>query len=137
MSQTEEEITGMFITYIHKSLVWRKIDFYSKEQNRINTHIFESFDDFEEDRLYIQKNKFVSIDKLFDQSLEIQLALNQLTDKEHYILQRKYYGDLTNLEIANKLGISSQRVSKLKRRALVKLRIFLSSKDSKESFYRK
>ncbi|MCB8506750.1 sigma-70 family RNA polymerase sigma factor [Enterococcus durans] len=134
MSLTEEEITGMFISYVYTSLLWRKIDFYSKEQKRTNLQIAESFEDFEENQgLYLPEKDIILFGDLFDQNIAIQIALKHLTKKERFILHKKFYIGLTDLEIAKKLNISSQRVSQLKRRALIKMKIFLSPNSGIEN----
>ena len=48
--------------------------------------------------------------------------MSQLSDKEHRVLQLKYFQELTGVEIAKVLGISQGRVSQLVKTALGKAR---------------
>lgn len=54
----------------------------------------------------------------------------QLPSREQRILILRYYGNLTQEEIARRLGISQMHVSRLQARALARLRDWLSAADS-------
>ena len=53
-------------------------------------------------------------------------ALATLDEREQKILTLRFYGNLTQTEIAEQIGISQMHVSRLISRSLVKLRSHLS-----------
>jgi RNA polymerase sigma-B factor len=52
----------------------------------------------------------------------VDQLLDTLPDREAAILRLRFYGDLTQSEIADRLGISQMHVSRLMRRCLDSLR---------------
>jgi RNA polymerase sigma-B factor len=60
-----------------------------------------------------------------DTSIELKRSLDLLPDREREIIRLRFYEDLTQTEIASKLGISQMHVSRLLARALGRLRTVL------------
>jgi RNA polymerase sigma factor (sigma-70 family) len=52
-------------------------------------------------------------------------ALERLSERERQVMKRLYWDERTEAEIAHELGISQQAVSKIKRKAIQKLRELL------------
>jgi RNA polymerase sigma factor (sigma-70 family) len=52
-------------------------------------------------------------------------ALERLSERERQVMKRLYWDERTEAEIAHELGISQQAVSKIKRKAIQKLRKLL------------
>ncbi len=57
-----------------------------------------------------------------DTSITIRSLLEQLPDRERRIVELRFYGEKTQQEIADEIGISQMHVSRLLRRALTMLR---------------
>ena len=55
---------------------------------------------------------------LLSNLLTLRMSLKQLSDKELDILNKRYYLDYTQSEIAQELGISQAQVSRLEKQAL-------------------
>ena len=60
--------------------------------------------------------------------LAIEKAMEELDEKEKKIIQLRYFNEMTQNEIAAKLGISQVQVSRMEKRILIKMRIKLSDK---------
>ena len=127
MHLTEHEITGMFISYISKSLKWRKTDLNKQDKRYRDFISFGFFDNFEdlETPIHVTSKNFLMGEDI-DQDLLIESALKYLNERERFILFRRFYCGYSDAQIAKELHIASQTVSKQKRRALVKLQKFLS-----------
>jgi len=54
------------------------------------------------------------------------LALSQLSERERFVIEQLFWDGWTEAEIAQELGISQQMVSKIKGKALRKLREMLN-----------
>jgi len=61
-----------------------------------------------------------------EDSLDLALALGRLEPRERAIVQGRYLEDLTQQEMAARLGISQSQVSRLERKALLRLRELLA-----------
>ena len=59
---------------------------------------------------------------LLNNVLSLRSSLKQLKEKELEILDKRYYQDMTQTEIANELGISQAQVSRLEKSAISTLR---------------
>ena len=57
------------------------------------------------------------VDRLF-----LEEALNTLPHRERQILMLRYFGDLTQSQIAKRLGISQVQVSRIEKRVLSQMR---------------
>lgn len=53
---------------------------------------------------------------------ELNLVMNNLKEKENEIIKMRYFEELNQNEVANKLNISQSYVSRLERRSLLKMR---------------
>ncbi len=67
-------------------------------------------------------------DPRFDQvdaSLTITSAIRRLSEREQHVLELRFYGELTQSEIAKRIGVSQMQVSRILRRALASLREYI------------
>ena len=60
--------------------------------------------------------------------IAIEKAMEELDEKEKKIIQLRYFNEMTQNEIAAKLGISQVQVSRMEKKILIKMRIKLSDK---------
>ena len=60
--------------------------------------------------------------------IAIEKAMEELDEKEKKIIQLRYFNEMTQNEIATKLGISQVQVSRMEKKILIKMRIKLSDK---------
>lgn len=60
--------------------------------------------------------------------LAIEKAMEELDEKEKKIIKLRYFNDMTQNEIAARLGISQVQVSRMEKKILIKMRIKLSDK---------
>lgn len=65
-----------------------------------------------------------------DQKMILQNIMYVLTDREKRILQCTYFDNMSQKETGELLGISQMHVSRLQRRALLKLREAIQSESS-------
>jgi RNA polymerase sigma-B factor len=56
-----------------------------------------------------------------DASLTITSAARELSEREQHVLQLRFYGELTQSEIADRIGISQMQVSRILRGAIARL----------------
>lgn len=69
------------------------------------------------DRLTTSDSTEKSVNSIF-----ISQILNTLSEREQKIIRLRYFADKTQTEIANKIGISQVQVSRIEKKALLKLR---------------
>ncbi len=89
-----------------------------------NSVSLESSPDDDEGSGLAQIDKMPSYDKdllLADDRLDLQEGLKEFTDREREIIKLRFVDDLTQIEIAEKLGISQVQVSRLLRKMMKKL----------------
>jgi RNA polymerase sigma-B factor len=64
-----------------------------------------------------------------DASLTIASAARELSEREQYVLELRFYGELTQSEIAKRIGVSQMQVSRILRGALARLRELAPAED--------
>jgi len=98
------------------------VDALDSTQNVLS--IFEPVYNSDGDELYLLdqiRDEKDEID-LLNNVLSLRSSLKQLKEKELEILDKRYYQDMTQTEIANELGISQAQVSRLEKSAISTLR---------------
>ena len=98
------------------------VDALHSTQNVLS--IFEPVYNSDGDELYLLdqiRDEKDEID-LLNNVLSLRSSLKQLKEKELEILDKRYYRDMTQTEIANELGISQAQVSRLEKSAISTLR---------------
>lgn len=76
------------------------------------------------DQIYLLdqlKNEKEDVEQLVD-SISIEQMLSKLSEKEKYIILRRYFNDKTQTELATELGVSQAQISRIEKAALVKIK---------------
>lgn len=123
--------------YIHTyqkepSVAWLAKELEVKEKDIVDAldstqsvlSIFEPVYNSDGDELYLLdqiKDDKDEIEKLGN-LMTLQKSMKQLKGKEKDIIQKRYYEDMTQTEIAQELGISQAQVSRLEKNAIVLLK---------------
>jgi RNA polymerase sporulation-specific sigma factor len=76
------------------------------------------------DSLYVmdQLSDSSPTDELWLENIALREAMRKLTERERTILLMRFYGNKTQMEIAEKIGISQAQVSRLEKGALEHIR---------------
>ena len=61
-------------------------------------------------------------DEIWLENIVLREALKRLNERERRIIQLRFYGNKTQMEIAEEIGISQAQVSRLEKGALEKMR---------------
>lgn len=128
--KSEMDITYIFIRYVTVTLKRQANTFY-KNQRKLFFHETIELTEFNQSeqtvKLWLNENEFTP-EEIFEKSFEsdqLRLSLSCLTNEELFILSEKYSKKLSDADIGKKLHVSSQMISKKKRRAFAKLKEFL------------
>lgn len=123
----EEELTYSFIKYIHLCLVNHAGKYYENKFN--NSHLISYEESVTEallqnsvglDRqIFFNPEEFLEEKSLYE---IVNYSLTNLSDEELAILYMKYFLKKSDREIGTLIGISSQAVSKRKRKIVQKIR---------------
>lgn len=123
----DEEVSFIFIKYIHQTMINQANKYYKKKS--INDKDFKYEENLTESKLVglysldyenHQDPSTIIISK--DTLKRIDYNFKNLSSADKQLLFEKYIGNKSDREIASKFGISSQAVSKRKRKILSKLR---------------
>jgi RNA polymerase sigma-B factor len=68
--------------------------------------------------------------ELIDETTTISAAARELTPRERWVLALRFGGDLTQTQIAQRIGVSQMQVSRILRRALTRLRNLTQADES-------
>lgn len=128
--KTEIDITYIFIRYVTVTLQRQANTFY-KNQGKIFSHESTELTEFNQSeqtgKLWLNEKGF-NPEEIFEKNFEneqLYLSLSCLTNEELFILREKYSKKLSDADIGKKLHVSSQMISKKKRKAFAKLKKFL------------
>lgn len=123
----DEEISFIFIKYIQKTLTNQANKYYQKK--RIYSNDFPYEENLTESELkdlasneFKQKNDPMTIFDSKETISRIEKNYINLSTDEKFLLYEKYFEKKSDREIAKNFGISSQALSKRKRKILKKLR---------------
>jgi len=114
-----EEGRGHFAPFASRSIRGAMLDELKKE-NRFEEHTVQTEDDFSE-----IANKLEDPGIPLEWSEQLEMAFELLTSNERNLIQWFYIEGLTQVECANKAGISIPGIKKRRERMLVKLRDLL------------
>lgn len=67
------------------------------------------------------KNEKEDSDDLITQ-ISIEQMLDKLSDKERYIIEKRYFKDKTQIELAEELGVSQAQISRIEKGALLRMK---------------
>lgn len=76
------------------------------------------------DQIYLLdqlKNEKEESDGVIDK-IAVEQVLKKLTPKERYIIQKRYFNDKTQSELAEELGVSQAQISRIEKNALERMR---------------
>ena len=76
------------------------------------------------DQIYLLdqlKNEKEESDDLITQ-ISIEQMLDRLSEKERYIIEKRYFKDKTQVELAEELGVSQAQISRIEKGALLRLK---------------
>ena len=73
------------------------------------------------DQISDKKNR----EDLWIEDLSLQEAMKRLSEREHYIIQLRFFQGRTQMEVANEIGISQAQVSRLEKNALKSMQNYL------------
>jgi RNA polymerase sporulation-specific sigma factor len=76
------------------------------------------------DSLYVmdQLSDSGSSDEIWLENIALKEAMKKLSERERTIIQLRFYGNKTQMEIAEEIGISQAQVSRLEKGALERIR---------------
>jgi RNA polymerase sporulation-specific sigma factor len=76
------------------------------------------------DSLYVmdQLSDSGSSDEIWLENIALREAMKKLSERERTIIQLRFYGNKTQMEIAEEIGISQAQVSRLEKGALERIR---------------
>lgn len=119
----------MFIKYIQKTLINEKMNYIrntKKKSLEIQTDEFLLQNIPSIDSHLLENLTLKNVDYLenFVNNPDLADALSQLNTMEKIIIYKKYVLGNTDFEIAKELNISSQAISKRKRKILKKMEVF-------------
>lgn len=122
-----------FDSFLNKTIILSSKDYYRKQMNITNTE--KTIVDDEEYNAFLQNTKafntgVFSFDNI-DLCIELNNALSCLSDIEQAVIFLLFQEELTQSEAAEILEIYSKTVSKIKIRAINKLRKYLKG-DKKD-----
>ena len=129
----KREIAYMFIKYIHQAMLNEKLNYIRSCKRKGITTLYDDNLlvnlEYQNDKILeqISENKFLEIEEYVN-DIDLSNALSKLSNREKYIIYKRYVEGIKDPGIAKKLGISSQAVSKQSRKAMDKLKKYFRSK---------
>ena len=65
-------------------------------------------------------------EELWIEELSLNEAMKKLSDREHYIIELRFFQGKTQMEVADEIGISQAQVSRLEKNALKCMQNYLA-----------
>ena len=118
MESVEEE---KFDSFLNKTIILSSKDYFKRTMNRIDKERTIVDDEEYSSVIYEKMNSTSDFDKV-DTKMELSAALNCLSDIEQAVIFLLFNEELTQKEAADILEIYSKTVSKIKIRAIEKLK---------------
>lgn len=122
----DKAINAMFVRYIQKAMINEKLNYIRngkiKGIHMINDeHILNNVQ-YQNEHLLdsLPKDNYKNLENYIEDE-DLSDSISQLTDRQKLIIYKRYIEGKKDPQIANELGISSQAVSKQRRRAIKKL----------------
>lgn len=122
--------------------VWRKASFYDPSRAGVATWIFTIARNLRIDQIRRQRDPASlpyepedeppsqeTILLITESEAQIRRALDRLSDEQRTIVRLSYYGDKSQAEIADELGIPLGTVKSRTRLAMARLRTFLEAEE--------
>lgn len=118
MESVEEE---KFDSFLNKTIILSSKDYFKRTMNRIDKERTIVDDEEYSSVIYEKMNSTSDFDKV-DTKMELKTALNCLSEIEQAVIFLLFNEELTQKEAADILEIYSKTVSKIKIRAIEKLK---------------
>lgn len=122
--KSEIEVTKIFVRYVQHSIIRRSFELYRKEKHDIKiipyeNWVIEKLLHYESPQM-LEKMTFNDIWEMenFIDNDQLAIAVGSLNTRQKFILYWKYVEEASDARIGELLGISSQAVSKQKRKAI-------------------
>lgn len=123
----EKNINAMFVRYIHQAMINEKLNYINrikkKDQNLIHDENYLNNIQYQNEQLLesLPSEAFRSLEEYVEDE-QLSESIASLTDRQKLIIFRRYVEGKKDPSIAKELGISSQAVSKQRRKAIEKLK---------------
>ncbi|MBR0428442.1 MAG: sigma-70 family RNA polymerase sigma factor [Clostridia bacterium] len=121
MESVDEE---KFDSFLNKTIILSSKDYFKRTMNRIDKERTIVDDEEYSSVIYEKINSTSEFDKI-DTKMELKTALNCLSEIEQAVIFLLFNEEISRSEIAEILKIYDSTVSKIKRRAIDKLRKYL------------
>ena len=121
MESVDEE---KFDSFLNKTIILSSKDYFKRTMNRIDKERTIVDDEEYSSVIYEKINSTSEFDKI-DTKMELNTALNCLSEIEQAVIFLLFNEEISRSEIAEILKIYDSTVSKIKRRAIDKLRKYL------------
>ena len=122
---TQEEKEKRFNNFLNKTIILSSKQFFKKEMNIANKEQMVVDDDSRASVLNSVANSTTNDFDLVENCLELNTALNKLSDIEQTVIFLLYNQELSQDEASKILEICSKSVSRIKIRAINKLRKYM------------
>lgn len=123
----EKNVSALFVRYIHQAMINEKLN-YIKNTTKKNSGLIHD-ESLIQSIQYINEQLLESLPEGAYKNLEDYIedenlsdSIEQLTERQKLIVFRRYVQGKKDPKIAEELGISSQAVSKQRRKAIEKLK---------------
>ncbi|MGM0213171.1 sigma-70 family RNA polymerase sigma factor [Enterococcus sp. AZ109] len=128
----DRQLTYLFIRYIHQSMLNEKLNYIrlSKKKEAENIHddnLLMNLQYQDEGLLEQLSEKQSEVLEEYVNDIELSNAIAKLTKREKFIIYKRFVEGKKDPAIAQELDISSQAVSKQRRKALERLKQYLNS----------
>lgn len=123
----EKNISAMFVKYIHQAMLNEKLNYIKKlSKKRLDLIHDESLlqnIQYQNEQLLesLPKQTYKNLEDYVDDD-SLSESISKLTERQKLIVFRRYVEGKKDPAIAQELGISSQAVSKQRRKAIKKLK---------------
>ena len=123
----------MFLSYVDKSLDYKSLELRKKMLKIKNRELLTLNsplnDEAHEERLdYIEDTKALGDEQLI-LMIDIDRALNTLSEAEQYVVVQLFFEEHPQKEVADYLHVNQSTVSRIKKKALKKLKDILETED--------
>ena len=122
---TQDEKEKRFNNFLNKTIILSSKQFFKKEMNIANKEQMVVDDDSRASVLNSVANSTTNDFDLVENCLELNTALNKLSDIEQTVIFLLYNKELSQDEASKILEICSKSVSRIKVRAINKLRKYM------------
>ncbi|MGM0338578.1 sigma-70 family RNA polymerase sigma factor [Enterococcus sp. AZ007] len=123
----ETNINALFVRYIHQAMINEKLNYINrtmkKDQKLVHDENLLNNIQYQNEQVLdsLPKEAFKSLEEYIEDD-KLSKSIASLTERQKLIIFRRYVEGKKDPSIAKELGISSQAVSKQRRKAIEKLK---------------